>query len=492
MNDLFDDDDDFLEGRGELAAPNSRGNANQDVTGFAMDPLDEGDFDYEGLPPGPGPAPATDLMSERQIEEEDDVFEDESGPGMRQTTYGAHPWGTDTSQGYRPAAMMTTDRNMNSLGEVFPVQPAPRNPQEGLMPSNADIDPETIYDRRSYESGKVFGNGIFEMEEGTTWRPSYGSFAHKYALPDYIARENEMNVQGSAMWDVTRGAWRVVQPTASGVPLSRIVPGSPAGGPGRYSPFVRPMTPATQAAQVAQAAPAPKNIEIFGKEVALTVTQGASTLPPEHRGPFIAAALELLGPGTAAKAEKVAKKLTEMGFPRDIALRDTLAHFVMNVTARDMRNAVDAARRGKRVSGGLFPSITKLSDRTGKAVGGRIKALRGRLLSPAESNPAVAERELGSFYASSAMGRIEYLNGLGNAPAASAAPAVPAAPAASQPGLLSPRNLLIGAALVGGTYYAYQSGLLRKAGLPFGKSTKDAREPKPLAKNTRSTSRRKR
>jgi hypothetical protein len=484
MSDLFDDDDDFLDSRGELAAPNSRGNANQDVTGFAMDPLDEGDFDYEGLPPGPGPAPATDLMSRSQIESEDDVYEDDFGPGMDQTTYGAQPWGIDTSQGYRPAAMMTTDRNMNSLGEMFPVQPPPRNPQEGLMPSNEDIDPETIYDRRSYESGKVFGNGIFEMEEGTTWRPSYGQFAHQYALPDYIGRENEMDVQGSAMWDVTRGAWRVVQPTASGVPLSRIVPGSPAGGPGRYSPFVRSQTPAAQAAA---AAPATKNIEIFSKEVAATITQGASTLPPEHRGPFIASAIEALGPGTAAKAEKIAKKLSDMGFPRETALRDTLAHFLMNATARDMRTAVETAKRGKRPSGGLLPSITKLSDRTGTAVGTRIKQIRARRLAAAERNPAVAERELGSFYASSAMGRAEYLNGLGN----DAPTPVPAA-AATQPGLLSQRNLLIGAVVLGGTYYAYQSGLLRKAGIPFGKAAKGTREAKPLAKNARVSSRRKR
>ena len=80
------------------------------------------------------------------------------------------------------------------------------------------------------------------------------------------------------------------------------------------------------------------------------------------------------------------------------------------------------------------------------------------------------------------MGRVEYLNGLGNDSPA------PAAAAPVQPGLLRPRNLLIGAAVLGGTYYAYQSGLLRKAGIPFGKAT---RETKSLAKNAR-TSRRKR
>ena len=492
MNDLFDDDDDFLEPqRGGLAMPNGRGNANQDMTGFALDPLDDGNSDYEGLPPGPGPAPATDLMSMREIDEDDDVYSDDIGPGMDQTTYGAQPWGVDTSQGYRPAAMMTTDRNMNALGEhVFPVRPPPRNPQAGLMPSNEDIDPETIYDRRSYESGKVFGSGIFDMEEGTTWRPSYGQFANQYALPDYIAREDEMNVQGSAMWDVTRGAWRVVQPTASGVPLSRIVPGSPAGGPGTYSPFVRPPTPARQAAQAAAAAPAPKNIEIFGKEVALTLTQGASTLAPQHRGQFIASAVEALGPGTASKAEKITQKLAEKGVPPDAALRETLAHLVMDATARDMRKTVDAARKGKRVSGGLFPSISRMSDRTGAAVGTRIKKIRERRLAAAERNPVEAERELGSFYASSAVGRVEYLHGLGNT-----APTAPAATSASAPvesGLLRPRNLLIGAAVLGGTYYAYQSGLLRKAGIPFGKATPAAKEPKTLAKNARRTSRGKR
>src|SRR3990167_3817272 len=107
MDDIFDE--------GRLVRPNSRGNANQDTTGFDYDSLESDEFGYDGLPPGPGAAAATDLSTDPYDSGGDDDDEDGSQPGMVQTTYGANPWGIDTAHGYRPAGMMTTDRNMNGM-----------------------------------------------------------------------------------------------------------------------------------------------------------------------------------------------------------------------------------------------------------------------------------------------------------------------------------------------------------------------------------------
>lgn len=472
MDDIFDDGP--LDSHGRLARPNSRGSANQEVTGFDADELLDDEFGYEGMPPGPGAAVATDLSTDPfDFDDAEDNGVPEGTPGMVQTTYGAHSWGIDTSRGHRPESMMTSDRNMNTLGsDAIPVANPPRNPQAGLRPSNANVDPDTLDDQADDEGddSRVYGHGIFGGEASTTWRPSYGSFAHQYALPDYIGKEDEMAVQGSAMWDVTRGAWRIVQPTASGVALSRIVPGSPNGEVNSYSPFARAQMPD---------APASRNIERFGHEVASTVVRGAATLSPEQRGMFIGNAIEALGPGLSRRAERTAKRLVELGHTKEVALHDTLAHLVMHATSSDLQRAVDQARQGRRPSQGTLPSITRLTTSSGPAVGGRIKQLRSQLLLAAESSPEGANGELGSFSASRAKGQINYL-GLGDEAVPAEAPKAPAIATSTNTGtapvsegLLRPRNLLIGAAVLSAVY-AYKSGLFDE-----GASKKSAKVSEP-------------
>ena len=492
MEDIFDDGP--LDSRGRLARGNLRGNGNREVTGFDSSPSDD-EFGYEGMPPGPGAAEATDLSTDPFDFDDDDAGEVPEGtPGMVQTTYGAHSWGIDTSRGHRPESMMTADRNMNAMGsdDVLVGNP-PKDPQAGFPASNEDVDPEALDDQaddEDKENLRVYGHGIFGGEASTTWRPSNGSFAHQYALPDYIGKEDEMAVQGSAMWDVTRGAWRVVQPSASGVALSRIVPGSPNGQVNRYSPYATGPTEPV--------GPASQNIERFGHEVASTVIRGAATLAPEHRSGFIAAAIEALGPGLSRRAEKTAKRLVEMGHSKEVALHDTLAHLVMHVTSGDLSAAVEQTKRGLRPVNGTLPGISRLTERSGPAVGGHIKQLRAALLAPAESSPEVAAGELGSFYASRAKGQIGYL-GLGDTdptPAVAPTPTPqPTSGGASTPavntGLLRPRNLLIGAAVLGGAYLVYQSGAMSKNGKVSALPTASVQpnKPKRRAKKSRRTSR---
>ena len=468
MDDIFND----LGTHGKLAKPNVRGNVNRETTGFDYEPLLDDEFGYEGMPPGPGAAVATDLFSGGADVDVDPLdFEDDEEnavpqgtPGMVQTTYGAHSWGIDTSRGHRPESMMTADRNMNAMGgDEVPVGNPPQDPQAGFAASNDNVDTDTLDDQADDEDEdmRVYGHGIFGGEASTTWRPSYGSFGHQFALPDYIGKEDEMAVQGSAMWDQTRGAWRVVQPTASGVALSRIVPGSPNGQVNSYSPFVPQNQP-----PVVPTGPASQNIERFGHEVASTIVRGAATLPAEQRGRFIANAIEALGPGLSQRANRTAKRLVELGHPKEVALHDTLAHLVMHVTGGDLAKAVDQTKRGRRPAQGTLPSISRLTERTGPVVGGRIKQLRSALLATAESTPAGAAGELGSFYASQANGKIGWL-GLGETePPATplttpVQPAVAQAPTPTQ-GLLRPRNLLIGAAVLGGAYLLYQSDASEK------------------------------
>jgi hypothetical protein len=482
MDDIFDDGP--LDTHGRLVRPNSRGNANQETTGLDFDDSLDDDFGYEGMPPGPGAAAATDLSTDSfdyGDEDEDDVVPQDT-PGMVQTTYGAHSWGIDNSRGHRPESMMTSDRNMNSMGgDDIPVSNPPRNPQANRAGSNYDVDPETLDDQADDEGddSHVYGHGIFGGEASTTWRPSYGSFAHQYALPDYIGKEDEMAVQGSAMWDVTRGAWRIVQPSASGVALSRIVPGSPNGQPNAYSPFAT--TP-----PMAQVGPASRSIERFGHEVATTIARGAATLPAEQRGAFISNAIEALGPGLALRADRTAKRLVSLGHPKEVALHDTLAHLVMHTTSGDLRKAIEQTKQGRRPVQGTIPSISRLTARTGPAVGGHIKKLRAELLAKAESSPEEASGELGSFYASRAKGQIGYLglaggpNDLPEAPTVAAQPAVSQPPSNSAPlltgapadaGLLRPRNLIIGAVVLGSALYAYKANIFGATG-----SSKDSGE----------------
>jgi len=126
---------------------------------------------------------------------------------------------------------------------------------------------------------------------------------------------------------------------------------------------------------------------------------------------------------------------------------------VSQATSRDLKTSVEKAKRGISTAGSKLPCVTRLAQRSGAAVGGRIQELRKALLAPAESSASVAQGELGSYYASASKGRLEGLGGEGPAAAATAV--------AREPGMLTPRNLAIGAAVLGGAFYAYRSGIFK-------------------------------
>lgn len=350
-DDLFDDD------MGELRIPTMRGSANLDVEDYRgydgdSDVLDD-DLD-EDIPsrPGAGAGPAPDIDGIEDYEPLEDV--DMDAPGMRQTTYGASPWGPGASTGYRPFSQQRTDMSLRALGDDEEPELTPMEDDEMMhepevinavgakpverwskewhgnqnpMPSNEDIDPLTLYDRSSYEyddsSQSTIGSGIFDMEEGATFRPRDGIFANQYAMPAYLAEEDELGVQQSEMWDSTADEWRVTQVSASGVPLKRKVARlkPPPQGRGGLRPSVTGPS---------------SHIEAFGRKCASLVMREAKAHRPESRERFLQNAVQALGPNMSATARKIADRLIQLGYPPNVAFEDALAHCVMHATVRDL------------------------------------------------------------------------------------------------------------------------------------------------------------
>jgi hypothetical protein len=448
--DIFEDD-------GELELPTMRGSANLDPQDYARDidgrgsdilddDLEEDTPSTPGRNPGAAAAPDIDGTSSWTIEDDSD------GPGMVQTTYGAHPWGPGGSGGYRPHSQQRIDMDLSGADssppeskpvrrdsmhnepevinavDVDEVPEATWHGNRNQMPSNRGIPSDTLYDRTSYEYNNstqdTIGSGIFDMEEGVTWRPRDGSFANQYALPAYIADEDELGVQQSEMFDTTANEWRVVQPSAGGVPLKTRVSHLRKA----YSPFVDGSPPPDMRAEVT----GPRShIEAFGRKVASLVMSEAKSQPGNSGPRFLANALESLGPNMSARAKAVADRMVAMGYEPSRAMEDVVAHCVMHAAVRDLRSS-------NRRSGAL-PSLDRLA---GSAVRTRkgMQAAAVKHIAPLTRSTAALKSDLGSLYSSSC--------GRGMGQVATDAATTSAAPAT----VFTTRNLLIAAA-VGGIAY---------------------------------------
>jgi len=480
-NDYGLDDDD-----GDLSIPTMRGSANLDPQDYARGPsgrgssfldddLEEDTLSTPGRNPGAASAPDIDGESDWVIQEE------ENGPGTAATTYGSHPWGPGSAVGYRPQSMQRTDMTLrdsqlrDGMGDVETGRtPKPtkrdsmHNEPEVLetddsvvvpkahwhgnrnqRPSNAGINEDTIYDRESYEyddsSQDTIGSGIFGMEEGVTWRPRDGSFAHQFALPAYIGDEDELGVQQSEMFDTTANEWRVVQPSAGGVSLKTRVADYKPG----FSPFVRRPVP-----EMRPEVTGPRShIEAFGRKAASLIVAEARVQPQATRSQFVANAIEALGPGMAARAGATAKKLVDLGHKPETALEDAIAHAVMHAAVGDLKSA-------SRTSGKLG-NLDRLASRVNRTKP-QMQAAAARHIGPLTQDTQKLKNDLGALYASPAalgMGQVAQ----GSEPSTTTAAS-----------LLTPKNLLIGAVIGIGGYYAWQNRktitrnakrLARKAGL---------------------------
>jgi len=456
--DLFADD--------EMELPTMRGNANLDVQDYQGSSVDDDfltDELQEELPKrGGGPAPATDVEGTSSFVMMDDM---DNGPGMNQTTYGENPWQIADNSGYRPYSQQGTD--MSDLGDsdarqssngLMPRYATPDSiarqaafvpSQENEMPSHEGIDPLTEYDRSSYEyddsEQNVIGSGIFDVEEGVTFRARDGIFANQFAQPAYIAEEDPDGMQQSAMWDSTADNWTVTQVNASGVPLSKRVPAL-APPPKAFSPFMngnaqgrRPM-PKMQSDRLGPSS----HIEAFGRKAASCLISEAKLMPSQAtRSQFLASATDALGPQMARKAKLVADRLVQMGYKPDAALEDTLAHCVMHATMRDLSDRAKA--------GGGLPRLDRMAS--------SIRANKPALSKAAADHigPLVADQkklqaDLGSFYhspAAAGMGEVTQ-----TAPDSLVAPAPAPATSSSGLGLLTPRNIAIGVGVLGVGYLA--------------------------------------
>lgn len=439
MNDDFDFEDD-----GELRTPTMRGNANLDPQDYSRGPsgrgssilddeLQEDTFSTPGRNPGAASAPDIDGTSSWTISEDDD------GPGMDQTTYGAHPWGPSAGAGYRPHSMARTDQALrdSNLGDVntdpirspktmkrddmhsepevlhsddaTEVQEARWSGNRNQRPSNVGIPEDTEYDRESFEyddsSQNVIGTGIFGMEEGVTWRPRDGSFAHQYALPAYIGDEDEMGIQQSDMWDTTANEWRVTQPSGGGVPFARSV--------NSYKPTeMRPETTGPRS-----------HIEAFGRETAKAIIAEAQSTPPVARAAVIERALTALQPGSAAKVASTAKFLVDGGQAPQAALEDTIAHVVMNAAARDLRS-------GKCVRLDRLAAVSRHAKP-------RMQLSAAKHLGPLLKNKKSLHADMAALVASPA------LQGMGQVDVGQTT------------SVFTPRNLIIAGVLGVGGYYAW-------------------------------------
>jgi hypothetical protein len=477
----FDDDD------GDMAVPTMRGSANLDPQDYARGPSGRGspfldDDLQEDTPSTPGRNPGAAAAPDLDGEDDWTISEGKDGPGMEATTYGNQPWGPGSAVGYRPESMKRTDMalrdtllrdealsgidtsrtpkpmkrdSMHSEPEVLETHDSVEVPQahwhgnRNQRPSNAGINEDTLYDRDSYEysdsSQDTIGSGVFDMEEGVTWRPRDGSFAHQFALPAYIGDEDELGVQQSEMWDTTANEWRVVQPSASGVTLKTRVEQFKPG----YSPFVKRSVP-----EMRPEVTGPRShIEAFGRKAAALIVAEAKARPPAARAQFVANAVEALGPGMATRASATAKKLVDMGHQPATALEDTIAHVVMNAAVRDLQSAKRA--RGK------LPNLDRLAGSVSQTKP-QMQAAAAKHLGPLTRDTGALKSDLGALYGSPAA------LGMGQVTEGSAI--TTSAPTT----LLTPRNLLIGAVVGIGGYYAWQNRkviarnakrLARKAGL---------------------------
>jgi hypothetical protein len=452
FSEMFDDD-------GYLAQPTMRGSANldvQDYQGFdgRSSILDDELFEDTPSRPGRGAGPASDIEG---LDRYDILPEmDPDDPSLVATTYGAHPWGPGAKGGYRPFSQQRAGMDLNSLGDDAPERKGSAEPyydqmmnepevidavamEEALpwgdawkgnqnqQPSNADVDPMTLYDRQSYErtgsSQNVIGNGIFDMEEGVTWHARDGQFMNQYALPAYLSHD-DMAVEQSPMWDSTAAEWRVTQPTASGVTLATRTP--------HLKPPPKGLRPEVTGPR--------SHIEAFGRKAARCVMKECMRHSHvQDRSRFLVGVAEALGPGRAAQAQAIADKLVAMGYRKEVALEDTLAHMLMHAVKDDL------VAKGKRNKSTL-PRL----DRVAKLMVNekpQMQAAASEHIAPLTKDGNKLRDDLGRLYASPAA------RGMGMV---GDAPADPAAPTESAPStVFTKRNLILGGALGLGAYLVF-------------------------------------
>lgn len=446
-NDIFDDS-------GMLAVPTMRGSANLDVQDYQgyngrSEILDDELFEDTPSRPGQGAGPASDVEGLDRYTFLDDASDEAV------TDFGAHPWGPGSKTGYRPFAQQRVDMDLRALGDDDSPEPSQphidemhnipevidaqammealpwedswkgnRNP----MPSNADVDPRTLYDRSSYErngsSQNVIGSGIFEMEEGVTWRPRDGSFANQYALPAYMGQNDELGVEQSPMWDSTAGDWRVTQPSASGVSLARKVKSL-------KKPF-RGLRP--------EATGPRSHIEAFGRKAARALMEEAKNYRVQDRSKFLVAATEAAGPGSAEKARKVADALIAAGYRQDIAFEDALAHLMMHAVKNDL---VQKRKRSKTT----LPRLDRVVGKV-KRNKGELQSAAAEHLAPLVDDGNKLRDDLGRLYASPS------LKGMGAFGEDETSAVTDPAPDA-EPSMLTTKNIAIGAGIGLGAYLLF-------------------------------------
>ena len=373
-------------------------------------PMESTAFDYipSGESPyGEGALTETDASPYALDYNGPETHDPGTGPGMVQTDYGAHPWGTGAGGGYRPMSQSRTDDQPLGSTEAqrrLAVQ----------QPSNAALDPETIYDRQSYEyaSGDVIGAGIFDMPEGVTWNANDGVFANNFAMPGYMAREPMMYPSPSAMIDTQTGLPTIVQPSASGVQLSMDAPpGTPV-----YSPF-RQMTAVTNRTPVPRVpySQTPRGMsglgnvpasgsaaESFGREAAVALIRRSAMMKTPQREQFVQRAMAMLGPQRSQAAVAAIRRLMSMGYPSTHVVEQVFAHCVMHAVVTEMGHV---ARTGRAVppSQSVVRAATEVAAQAGPAPALTQAAQR---VVPGLTNPAAARAELEAFNATPASSEV--------------------------------------------------------------------------------------
>lgn len=397
------------------------------------------------------------------------------GPGMVQTDFGAHPWGTGAGGGYRPMSQSRTDDQPLGSTEA----------QKRLsiqQPSNAAIDPETIYDRQSYEyaSGDTVGAGIFDMPEGVTWNANDGIFANHYAMPGYMAKEPMMYPSPSAMIDTQTGLPTVVQPSASGVQLSMNAP----PGTEVYSPF-RQMTAITNRTPVPRVPyaqtplpggtpvgragmsgmpmmpgqmplPSASAAETFGNAAAIALIRRAAMMKTPQREQFVERAMAMLGPRKSMAAVAAIRRLISLGYPSTHVVEQVFAHCVMHAVVSEVMHV---ARTGRAVP--PAQSIVRAATSTAAQIGPDAALIdAAQRVVPAITNPAAARAELSAFGATPARGQVratlgsDGMEGLGENP-----PGSPAAPADKGMGTGTKVAIGLGVAAAGFAAWKYRDKL---------------------------------
>jgi len=442
-------------------------------------PMESTAFDYipsGDSPYGSEPLTETDQSPYALDYNGPETYDPSTGPGDVQTTYGAHPWGTGAGGGYRPMSQSRTDDQ--PLGST--------ESQRRLaiqQPSNAAIDPETIYDRQSYEyaSGDTIGAGIFDMPEGVTWNANDGIFANNYSMPGYMAKEPMMYPAPSEMIDTQTGLPTVVQPSASGVQLSmEAPPGTPV-----YSPF-RQMTAITNRTPVPRVPYAqtprgmsglgatphsphagPSAAEAFGTQAAIALVRRAAMMKTPGRERFVANAMSVLGPQRSAAAEAAVRRLMAMGYPSTHVVEQVFAHCIMHAVVGEVMHV---ARTGRPVppAQSVVRATTAVAAQAGPAP--ELTEAAQRVV-PALMNQQAARAELASFSRSLARPQVratlgsdglEGMGNLGDGPAPeSGAPTAPRGDRSEGMGTGTKVALGLGAAVAGFAAWKYRNDIAK-------------------------------